>query len=367
MLDRLSEVNWSSLQHAYGPAEDVPDLLRALVEPATASPSLRAEATRARREVRDHVQWLLWGNVFHQGSRYEVTASVVPFLVEILRDGPNDDELHQFLIAYLHHLAVGYPEDVFPATIDPEAEAGWERDSYLAVERAVETITPFIHAPDEDTALEAIALVASFPRTAGATVPLLRTIARTRSDQRAAHAVVSLAQLAGAGALEDAERLVAADDRAVSIEAACAAVLADPNRASDEAITILTSPIDDVAHTRSVHAGSVTKLVGLCLARFPDHHRERAIDAIAVQLRDASPFESVSLTESLLSIAFDRQRVPASAAELTPLQRRAVTAIDDYGAFTINRANYANYSLLLRDWGLPESQKALRAWLDRKR
>lgn len=386
MLDRLSEVNWSGLHHAYGPADDVPHLLRALVEPGSASPSLRTEATRAGRELRQHVQWVLWGNVIHQGTRWQVTASVVPFLVEILRDGPNDAQLHQFLIAYLHHLAVGYPDALFPSTIDPEIEfrelAGmidpggapdynndvlsriWARDSYLAVEQAIETIAPFIHAPDDDTALETIALLASFPRSAGTTVPLLRNLARTRRDQRAGHAVVSLAQLAGAGALEVAERLVAADDRAVAIEAACAAVLADANRASNEAITILTSPIDDVAETRSVHAGSVTQLVGRCLARLPDHHRERAIDAIARQHRGATPLERVSLTASLLSVAFQRLPAPPSAGELTPLQRRAVDAIHDYGEFTIDHARFADYLLLLRDWGLPDSREALRAWLD---
>jgi len=388
LLDRLSEVNWSALHHAYGPAEDVPDLLRALVDSDKASPPLCAAAERAGREVRDHVEWTLWGNVFHQGTRWQVTAKVVPFLAEILRQGPNDDRLRRFLISYLHHLAIGYPEDAFPAPIDPEEafreldgmiDPGgepdydndvltgiWARDSYLAVEESIDTISPFIPAEDEETALEAITLVASFPRCASRIVPLLRDVARTRRDQRAAHAVVSLSQLAGADALEDADLLVAADDRAVAIQAACAAVLADPDRASDEAIALLTAPLGDIAETRSVHAGSLTRLVGRSLARLPDEHRERAIDAIALQHRAANPLERVSLTASLLGLAFHGQRAPASAADLTPLQRRAIEAIRDYGGFMIGNAHFSNYCLMVRDWGLPDSQEGLRNWLDER-
>jgi len=386
LLDGLGEVNWSALHHAYGPADDVPDLLRALIDTENAPLSLRTAAKGARRDVRDQVEWTLWGNVFHQGSRWQVTAGVVPFLVELLRDGPNDDRLRRFLIRYLHHLAIGYPEDVFPAVIDPaeafravggmsdpggepdydnhDLAAIWARDSYLAVERAVDTIAPFMHAEDEDTALEAVALVASFPRCAPTTVPLLRDVARARPDQRAAHAVVSLAQLAPAEVLEDAERLVEADDRAVAIQAACAAVLADPDRASAGAVALLTAPVDDIAEAPSVHAGSLTQLIGRSLARLADEHRERAIEALALQHRAASPLERVSLTASLLSLAFRGQAAPAAAADLTPPQKRAVEAIRDYGAFTVNGASFANYCLLVREWGLPASADSLRNWLD---
>ena len=385
LLARLGDVKWSKLHHAYGPAEDVPDLLRALADPSSASPSLRENAKRAGRELSDHVEWVLWGNVFHQGNRWQVTASVVPFLVEILRDGPNEDSLRRFLISYLNHLAMGYPSDIFPARVDPEesfrsvegmTDPGgapdydneflpsiWARDSYLAVENAIDTIAPLIYSEDEETALEAIALVGWFPRRAPKTVPFLRNVAQTRRDQRAAHAVVSLSQLIGADSLEYAEGLVGAEDRAVAIQAACAAVIADPSRASVQAISLMTAPLGDAAETRSVHADSLTQLVGRCLTFLPNQHRERAMEAIALQHRDATPLERVSLSASLLSLAFQGQRPPASAADLTPPQRRALEAIRDYGGFMINNAHFTNYSLMLRDFGLPESRGALETWL----
>lgn len=44
LLDGLDEVDWGSLHHAYGPATDVPGLLRALVDPASAGLDLRRAA-----------------------------------------------------------------------------------------------------------------------------------------------------------------------------------------------------------------------------------------------------------------------------------------------------------------------------------
>lgn len=385
VLDGLPLVQWPRLHHAYGPADDVPDLLRALVEPDMATAAIHGAATRAGRSISDHVKWVLWGNVFHQGTRWQVTASVVPYLVEILRDGPDAIGLRRFLITYLHHLAMGYPEDAFPDRFNPDeafrqfeglSDPGgepdyeneslvgvWARDTYVAVEEAIDTIAPFIEADDQPTALEAIALLASFPRCAGATVPPLQGVVRSGGGQRAAHALVSLAQLTGADALEDAERLVGATDRSVCTTAACAAVLSAPCQASTRAVEVLATPLGDIAKERSTHAGTLTQLVGRCLALLPDNHRDRAIDAIALQHRAASPLERVSLTASLLALAFNGQRAPRLASDLTAPQRRAVEAIREYGAFMIEGAHFANYGLLIRGAGLPDSAVGLGRWL----
>ncbi len=66
MLDDLDSIDWSSLEDAYGPAVDVPDLLRAI---ADGEP--RAVGT-------------LEAHIFHQGATYYPAAPpAVPFLVEL--------------------------------------------------------------------------------------------------------------------------------------------------------------------------------------------------------------------------------------------------------------------------------------------
>lgn len=66
MFTGIDEVDWASLRHAYGSAEDVPALLRAL-----------ASADRAEREVALDG---MYGSVHHQGNVYDSTFACVPFL-----------------------------------------------------------------------------------------------------------------------------------------------------------------------------------------------------------------------------------------------------------------------------------------------
>ena len=68
MLQGLNDVPWADLEHAYGSAADVPGLLRKLLDP----------------DPKTHQATLhtLYGNVFHQGTRYPATPYVVPFLLE---------------------------------------------------------------------------------------------------------------------------------------------------------------------------------------------------------------------------------------------------------------------------------------------
>ncbi|GAA1368879.1 hypothetical protein [Catellatospora chokoriensis] len=88
----LNSIDWASLTHAYGSAEDVPDLIRAL----------RSPDAEARREA----MYELYGNIHHQGSRYEASAYAVPFLLELAAD-PTVPDRHE-VIHLLADLAVGY-------------------------------------------------------------------------------------------------------------------------------------------------------------------------------------------------------------------------------------------------------------------
>src|SRR5882724_6142832 len=205
LLEGLVSVDWAALHQAYGSAADVPALLRALTNPNRAVETIVESARRNKRSERGEVIWQLWGNVFHQGTVWQVSAKTVTFLVEILKDGPDEPELLIFLLSYLNHLALGYPDDHFPAPVDPDTmfpgAAGmdhaaldalhqkdyddlddaerdlydrsasfWAMECYLAVEAVASELAS---AADEGVALEAIALAASFPRVSGVAIPLL--------------------------------------------------------------------------------------------------------------------------------------------------------------------------------------------------
>ncbi len=74
----LDSVRWAELEHAYGPADDLPGILRALAGDEDQS----AEALDE-----------LWGSILHQGTVYGATAQAVPFLAKAAAAGIHSVDL----------------------------------------------------------------------------------------------------------------------------------------------------------------------------------------------------------------------------------------------------------------------------------
>jgi hypothetical protein len=72
-LAGLADVAWGDLRHAYGPAGDVPGLLRAI---ASGDAEAAGDAVSA-----------LFGNIWHQGTVYLATPYAVPFLARMAAAG----------------------------------------------------------------------------------------------------------------------------------------------------------------------------------------------------------------------------------------------------------------------------------------
>ena len=70
MFTGIDEVDWASLRHAYGSAEDVPGLLRGLASPDPAERELALDG--------------MYGAVHHQGDVYDATLACVPFLLALV-------------------------------------------------------------------------------------------------------------------------------------------------------------------------------------------------------------------------------------------------------------------------------------------
>ncbi|MFI8420636.1 hypothetical protein [Streptomyces sp. NPDC085479] len=69
MLIGIDDIDWTALQHAYGDASDVPEMLRGL---------LSADA-----DEREGALDALYGTVHHQGDVHDSTVACLPFLFEI--------------------------------------------------------------------------------------------------------------------------------------------------------------------------------------------------------------------------------------------------------------------------------------------
>ncbi|MEV6196558.1 HEAT repeat domain-containing protein [Streptomyces sp. NPDC051920] len=66
MINDLESIDWASLEHAYGPADDVPGWLRGMVSPDP--------------DVRNKAFGNFYGAALHQGSIYSSTVASTPFL-----------------------------------------------------------------------------------------------------------------------------------------------------------------------------------------------------------------------------------------------------------------------------------------------
>lgn len=183
-LSGIDGVPWERLHHAYGPAVDVPGQLRALRSPEA--------------QVRAHAQRKLRGNVYHQGTRWQASCHVVPFLVALVADAGTADRaavmvlLRAVSIGDLRDsqlpldvdrefaaaanatdddvallVAVLYDEqrdlDEVPDGVDVAVDARWRQEAYQAAASHIGTYCRLLADPDVEVAARAAELLAWFP------------------------------------------------------------------------------------------------------------------------------------------------------------------------------------------------------------
>jgi|GEM_PF-5826364 len=105
MLDGLDNVNWSELEHAYGEASNVPDMIRGLLSDDP--------------EMREIAQGNLEITIFHQGTWASATPYAIPFLMEILLDtqSPEREWLARFISSMMPYQCSEIDWSTFPEVI----------------------------------------------------------------------------------------------------------------------------------------------------------------------------------------------------------------------------------------------------------
>jgi hypothetical protein len=395
-LRALETIDWSRHHHAYGPATDVPELLRALVDPGGASESLKAAARKKKQSVAGHAQSVLWGNVFHQGSRWGVSARVVPFIAELARDEALSGDVRRFAVDYLHHLARGYPQSDFPtpfpfeaclaaardvealglprSVIDGDAfgdlpdgvdsvDAGrafivWERDCFLAVERQVPQLVALLESPDDELVGLALALFASFPRVLPETRdPLWRFVGEEAGTPLGGMALVALGALGEPGVREAARVMSDAVDEAHlgSLWASIADVLF--GRGCDVSLSSVQRvlhPPPGLGAAVDPFTGDLENLIGRAILLLPESAAPTVLLRLSQKLQRERGFGKLEPLGQLLSFGRFEPGAPRSDR-----QREIITLIADHGDWQPKMVN-ANQSQLLRSFGLPDTLEGLR-------
>jgi HEAT repeat protein len=388
MLEGLDAVAWARLDHAYGPAADVPDLIRTLRSPDP--------------KARDNARSQLYGNIFHQGSRYEASAYAVPFLLELLAD-PDTAERAEILYL-LTSLAIGYDEawlpDGFPVEDTRQGAAGGEELLRLARERGEEYVDS-LDAEEQESMYVYIELAAYDAVRAG--VPLFRTLLGDEDERlrtAAAYALAwfpedgagSTAPLAGAVADVHEPVVVCAlvalglvgTDEPVAVQPIQAALTDERDLvrwAAAVALTRLRGPAADARAVSLLLAwaggdaeeddeipfldGDLAGYAGLALEQLGEDGSGATFDALLARIPAVCGPPAIPVVGSALRRAFPDGPVADGApfGALDPPQQRLLRVLaGSPSTWSWDGCEFANLSELLSAYDLPSTAEEMRAY-----
>lgn len=385
MLEGIDSVAWSALKHAYGPAVDVPEQIRALASPNASE--------------REKALWQLYGNIFHQGTRYEATPHAVPFLYELLQE-PAVRDKHE-IIGLLVSIAIGYDEAYLPDGFDPnEFRLQIEReeiilsdesqpehndfgvspaailDCYETVLSGTDVLIELLESKNTPTRVAAAFALAWFPEVSTKSLPRLRELIEQSSDVvEKATAIIACGLISKNMPIEAELEFLEdylADKQSPVVRAAAAMSLArDPLRSdlTDTLIEVLqTAPPECREENRlSFNEGKFLGYISLVLAKYGQTQRGRIVQGLSEILKEVNAYESLDVSIAMLNLIADKQGRSLQEVgfeNLNDTQRLALNSIADYGGWS-ERGGFANYDLLMSDYGLPTSQSAMYLFLGR--
>jgi hypothetical protein len=396
VLDGLDQIDWARLGHAYGAADDVPEQIRAL---CSAEPAERSAA-----------RWKLYGNIFHQGTRYEATAYAVPFLLEVL--GAPDAADRAELLELLTAIAIGYDESWLPAglpigEIRAAAEGG---EALLAAgphpgdDDFDEDEGDFAYLeslqPQDQERLFAYVVVAAYDAVR-AGLPLFRALLNDPVPAVRAHAAYALgwfpeeaaAGLAALESLADQDETVAATALVAAgllgaAPAAAALTDARPLVRWGAAIAAGTVGREDTG-ARAVEelvrwtgsaavgdrripflGGDLAGYTGLVLGLLGPQHADVTFEALLSRIPSVSGEVALPVVGEALRSAFPTGPRPPDAGftALNERQRRLVTAlVASPGTWLVDGVVFGNLSSMISAFGLPGDHESLRAFADASR
>ncbi|WBO66734.1 hypothetical protein [Streptomyces camelliae] len=166
------ETPWADLSHAYGPADDIPGLLRAM------------ESEDA--DVREQAWHDLFSALCHQGTVYDASAPAVPHLARLARHGPGHRRELLWLIG-----------GIADGSAQPTVRGAARR----AVAEVLPDLLPFAHDTDAEIRDAMVLLIAHLGHPyALPLLPLLRARLDAESDPEVReHVVTALALLEAGG------------------------------------------------------------------------------------------------------------------------------------------------------------------------
>jgi len=377
MLERLNQIDWQGLEHAYGPASDVPELIR----------DLTSADTGAREKALSN----LYGNIWHQGTVYEATAPTVPFLIELL-EADEVQGKHEILI-FLAHLATGRSyKDVHQHLMlsrelvdKPEWQAElqqelvWVKNSKDAVALGLPVYRRMLVHP-ESLVRDAVGYLLASLGTAAKDVAgeIFQRLA-IESDDMVKASLVRAFGIVGGEDERTQTRILAflSGEQPKSLKLAAAMALVGIMRAAaaPQAITVLLDAIqypDDYSSLQKScwqRDDTIVSSVSCFLATLEGPAALAAEDALIQALGSEKLLQALTIAGALLQLSFQGPIDPgATMNSLTERQQRVLKAFDaNHNLWGLNvKGAYfesANTGLLMRSYHLPSRLSEFQAFV----
>ncbi|MEV6394391.1 hypothetical protein AB0M39_06330 [Streptomyces sp. NPDC051907] len=264
-FDDLDSRPWAELHHAYGTAEDVPAILRAL-----AGGDEDAEGGALSE---------LWSSIIHQGTVYRATAEAVPFLARMAAAGIKSSDLLVLLGSI--------------AETEDEHEVGEPGACRSAVAAQLPLMLPMIESEDPEIR-RAAAWTAAQTRAAAPVLPvLLRCWTQERTPSVRAELLAGMVHLDPAGSTDAALESIGPDQpfelRVVAVLACLDAGL--PWSAAHRDALLALLPAETWVYERFdlERTEPLTYAVDALLRRDTDEDRDAAYELLEAALRSAEP------------------------------------------------------------------------------
>ena len=356
-LDEIDTIPWAELQHAYGGAADIPDHLRAYAS----SPPISERAAGA-----------LYGNVFHQGTRYTASPFTIPFFVGLLKR----PELRLDIVERMQAMAFGYEEGLFPNGYDTAAAEEHQRaidnspnqygvdaaHTHHAVSRAWSHFVPLLDDTNSQVRSETAHLLAYLPEHAAGSVQELRSRLPLLSPETSPSVLLALGVLGHQhpGQVDLTEIPLPDETLEARLASLCARCLLGEQLAIDALIESLGDELPPIGTWLD---GSTLTLVTASIAIYDHWLTPTRLEAVGARLRSAPIFQAPWVASLLLDQVVPSSAMPDSSQQLSQLQRRTLELLLAAQAWDFKGAINVNWSNCLDRYLVPSDRDTLAQYL----
>ena len=370
MLEGLKHIPWGQLQHAQGPALDIPTLMRLL--------------TSDIKEDREYAFYAFYGNIWHQGVVYQATPFTVPFFLALLSNPETEDKDEIALL--LAHIATGAspfenelpPYDEFPGLTlveeqqDKEKAREWVRSARTAVAEGIDLYLQLIASAPTELCLATSYICSKYPEHSERIVPVLyKRLAHTQDNKIKTGLLLSLRELAQSSPSAMATYATYLNDHNQLVRWAAATCLTQltEHEPPKEAVSTLLHTIahpDNISNTYLSLPWANGDIIGdtsLFLCNLDPKIVEFAIPALVEALHLIAPYSALNIAYALLSIAFGEEEDGRELETLNKRQKCVLTAIlQSQNLWTIN----GNMFEILETFGFPGWRDELHDFLKQR-